>query len=285
MLSETEVGQFRAFGFVVLRGCLSGEEVEGLQEAYKRVVADAPVYNYFGNNDSQVLTPFVQADDRFAALIEHPRIMEAMRDIWGVECLYIGSSDLWANRDDTPWHSDGRPGRRAVGIKTSIYLDEQDRDSGALNVIPGSHHPEFCEAIFKAYGYWATATSRPRLRIDPATVPGMVPLSTRPGDVVLWDTRLWHSAFRRGDGRPRRAMFISYVPDPQGDLLALSDLRAAVQAVLSNPRATAGPGDRFVYSREMMAKGGPAREKMAARLEALGVERVREGRDSSRPGV
>lgn len=269
MLSDVEVSQFRAFGFIVLKGCLSAEEMRGLEEAYERVIPDAPVYNYFGNNNSHVLNPFVQADDRFAALIEHPRIMEAMRDIYGTECLYTTGSDLWANRDDTPWHSDGRPGRRVVGVKTSIYLDEQDRDSGALNVIPGSHHPAFCAAIFQAYGYWATATSRPRLRLDPRAVPGAFAIPTRPGDVVLWDTRLWHSAFRRKDGRPRRAMFISYMPDPQDDLLALSDLRAAVQASL-------GERKPFIYSKEMMAKGGPAREKMAARLEALGVERVRE---------
>ena len=277
MLSDQEVGQFRAFGFIVLKGCLSGEEVEGLQGAYDRTVVDAPVYNYFGNNDSQVLTPCVQADDRFAALIEHPGVMEAMRDIYGTECLYVGSSDLWANRDDTPWHSDGRPGRRVVGVKTSIYLDEQDRDRGALTVIPGSHHPAFCAAIFQAHGYWATATSRPRLRVDPRAIPGAFAIPTRPGDVVLWDTRLWHTAFKRKDGRPRRALFISYMPDPQDDLLALSDLRATVEGILSNPRAASlGERQPFVYSREMMAKGGPAREKMAGRLEALGVERVRE---------
>ena len=32
----------------------------------------------------------------------------------------------------------------------------------------------------------------------------------------------------------------------------------------------------YVYSKEMMRKGGPAREKIAARLDELGVERVRE---------
>ena len=32
----------------------------------------------------------------------------------------------------------------------------------------------------------------------------------------------------------------------------------------------------FVYSKEMMEKGCPRREKMAVRLEELGVEKVRE---------
>ena len=232
MLSDLEVGQFWTFGFTVLRGCLSEKEVDRLQEAHSRVIGDAPVYNYFAENGTRMLGPFVQADDAFADLIEQPGVMEAMRDIWGTECLYIAGSDMWANRDDTPWHTDGQPGRHTVTLKTSIYLDEQSKDFGSLNLIPGV----------------ATTPNTRRHSSDPA-VTGIegdpayasIPMQfreslsvqTRPGDVVLWDTRLWHSAFKRKDGRPRRTMFIGYMPDPQDDLLALKDLRTTVEAHLN----------------------------------------------------
>ena len=267
MLSDREVGRFRAFGFVVLRNCLSEGEVDDLQRAHGRVIAGAPVYNYFAENGTRMLSPFVQADPSFAALIEHPGVMEAMRRIWGTECIYIAGSDMWANRDDTPWHTDGQPGRQTVTLKTAIYLDEQDEDQGALNLIPGSHHGEFSAALFRSCGYWDRR--RPRLHLDPGAVPGAVSVRTRPGDVVMWDNRLWHSAFRRRDGRPRRTMFIGYMPDPGDDLLAIQELRMTVATGL-------GDGEPFVYSREMMAMGGAGREKMAARMEELGVERVRE---------
>ncbi len=100
MLSDLEVGQFRTFGFIALRSCLTEREVKDLQEAHDRVIAEAPAYNYFAENGTRMLSPFVQADNAFARLIEHPRVMEAMRDIWGTECLYIGASDMWSNRDD-----------------------------------------------------------------------------------------------------------------------------------------------------------------------------------------
>ncbi len=159
------------------------------------------------------------------------------------------------------------PGEKGLTLKTAFYLDEQDENQGALNVIPGSHHPEFCAAVFRGCGYWDER--RPRLRLDPHDIPGAVSLQTIPGDVVLWDNRLWHSAFRRSDGRPRRTMFIGYTPDPLDDLLEISALRATVGAHLQ--------GDYpLVYSRAMMRKGGQAREKMAARLESLGVDNVRE---------
>ena len=147
MLSNLQVGQFWTFGFTVLRGCLNENEVDRLQEAHTRVIADAPVYNYFAENGTRMLGPFVQADDAFADLIEQPGVMEAMRDIWGTECLYIAGSDMWANRDDTPWHTDGQPGRHTLTLKTAIYLDEQSKDFGSLNLIPGSHHPEYSAAL------------------------------------------------------------------------------------------------------------------------------------------
>lgn len=267
MLSDQEVGRFCAFGFIVLRNCLSEAEVDNLQQAHDRVIADAPVYNYFAENGTRMLSPFVQADPSFAELIEHPGVMQAMRSIWGTECIYIAGSDMWSNRDDTPWHTDGNPGRHTVTLKTAIYLDEQDEAQGSLNLIPGSHHAGFSAALFRSCGYWDRG--RPRLHLEPGAVPGAVSVRTRPGDVVLWDNRLWHSAFRRMDGSPRRTMFIGYMPDPGEDLLAIQELRMTVAA---------GLGDRepFVYSREMMTKGGAGREKMAARMEELGVERVRE---------
>ena len=109
-----------------------------------------------------------------------------------------------------------------------------------MNVIPGSHHPEFGAAIFQSCGRWEQG-ARPRLRLDRDKVPGAIALSTSPGDVVLWDNRIWHAAWQRKDGRPRRTMFIGYMPDPQADLLAIQNLRAAVSNALHDQQP-------FVYS-------------------------------------
>ena len=266
MLSDLEVGQFNAFGYVVLKRCLNSDEVKLLQDAHERVMAESPENSYFGNNGTKTCAPFLQENAPFWFLIEHPQIMEAMRDIWGTECLYTAGSDMWSNCDDTPWHSDGDPGRHNKTLKVAIYLDEQNADTGALNVIPGSHHPEFAAAIFQACGRWEQG-ARPRLKLERDKVPGATALSTTPGDVVLWDNRIWHSAWKRKDGQPRRTMFIAYAPDPQNDLLAIRDLRMTTQAALNDRQP-------YIYSQAMMAAGGSAREKMAARLAALGVENV-----------
>ena len=266
MLTSAEIGQFQAFGYIPLRGAIPEAERTHLETVFERVMADAPVYNYFADNGTQTLSPFVQADPALSALVENAAMLEAMRDIWGRECLYNGGSDMWINRDDTPWHTDGKPGRHELTLKAAIYLDEQTGEQGSLNLLPGSHLPEFSAALFRGCGEYDRG--RPRLRLDPRAVPGAVSVHTRPGDIVLWDNRLWHSAFRRQDGRPRRALFVGFTPDPGEDVLAIGNLRRTVADHLSETMPV-------LFPEAMPADASPARMRMAARLEELGVENVR----------
>ena len=57
MLSDLEVGQFRAFGYVVLKECLNSDEVQSLQDAHERVIAASPKNDYFGNNGTRTCAP------------------------------------------------------------------------------------------------------------------------------------------------------------------------------------------------------------------------------------
>ena len=271
MLTELEIGQFQAFGYVVLRECLDSDEVQRLQEAFDRVVKTAPALDDFGTAGSKRTLSFMEADDSFGALIEHPKIMEAMRDIDGTEFLYTGAGDLTANVDDVFWHTDGNPSMQPMLGKTAIYLSDATDGDGALNIIPGSHHPEFSAALFRSYSplgdeYRGRAHDE-RFRGE---VPGVVEVRAKPGDVVLWDNRIWHSAWKRKDGKPRRNIFFNYVRDPLDDPIRGREVREWVD------KEVEAHEHRFVYTKKMMAKGGPAREKMAARLEELGIGNVRE---------
>jgi hypothetical protein len=153
MLSDLETGVFHAFGFVVLRACLSPAEVTRLDEAYTRAIATAPAYDYFGAGGTRMLVHAEEADDSIAALVGHPRIDEAIRDLFGRSDLFI-NSDLWRNMDDTLWHSDGAPGRQPPTFKVAFYLDPTSPSDGGLRVVPGSHHPAFCAAILDRCGVW-----------------------------------------------------------------------------------------------------------------------------------
>ena len=272
MLTDLEVGQFRAFGYVVLKDCLDADELQGVQEAFDRVRERAPDFKDFGPGGTKRSVSFMEAEEALGALIEHPKIMEAMRDIDGTEFLYIGNGDLTANVDDVYWHTDGNPSMQPMTVKTAIYLSDSSDGDGALNVIPGSFHPDFSAALYRSYA--PLGEEYRRRSHDPRTqknVPGVFEVRAKLGDVLLWDNRLWHSAWNRRDGKPRRNIFFSYVRDPLDDPIIGREVREHVD------RYRAGPSSPFVYTKQMMRAGGPAREKMAARLEALGVEDVREG--------
>jgi len=270
MLSELEVGQFHAFGFVVIRNCLSVDEYDQVENVYSRLIATAPRYTRFSEIGTKKTETFVYEDEILANLIEHPKVMEAMCEIWGTECLYIGGSSMLENSDFTPWHCDGKPAHGNVTLKMALYLDEQDKDRGSLNVIPGSHHPEFSASLFQTCGYWENG-NRPRLRLDPDKIPGAISLDTKPRDIILWNNHLWHSAFKRKDGLPRRTLFNTYMPDPENDLLKTLELRDTVK----QHRQHLSEDWPYLYNELMLRNASPARNKMIARLEELGVENVR----------
>lgn len=266
MLSELEVAQYKVFGFVVLSNFLKDDEVAGIEQAYERVMAKSLSHDYFGNAGTRVTRDVENQDPTFASFVVHPHLIEAMKDIWGLPCLYF-SSDVWLNRDDTPWHTDGMPGRSQISeVKVTLYLDEMTAQQGSLNLISGSHHPQVSESLFTECGCWDSG--RPRLRFERDKIPGAISLHTRPHDVVVWDTRLWHSAWKRQDGRPRRSLFFSFYPDPHDHLLKVNALREECERKCQNRGEP-------MYGRNFLSHDDAHIQWMADRLEAIGVKHVR----------
>jgi len=101
---------------------------------------------------------------------------------------------------DTSWHVDSAFPIASVGF--AAYLEALGGENGALRVLPGSHRPEFAEAI-RALG----AVDR-----GATTLPAHV-VVTEPGDVIVFDEHLFHASFGGGTRRQWRA---DYVVDPVG---------------------------------------------------------------------
>jgi hypothetical protein len=102
---------------------------------------------------------------------------------------------------DTRWHSDGYGGRGGLRhIKLAFHLDPLTRATGALRVIPGCHRvgEPFADQVEReirdSQTLWGVAGS---------DVPA-VALETQPGDVVVFNHDLKHSAW---GGSQRRRMF------------------------------------------------------------------------------
>ncbi len=68
----------------------------------------------------------------------------------------------------------------------SVAIDPSDRDNGCTLIVPGSHR----------FGRYATQDA----------LAEAVPLESTAGEVVLWDSRLWHGAGANRSGRTRWAI-------------------------------------------------------------------------------
>ena len=131
-------------------------------------------------------------------VLDDPRFIDAAERLLGgpviPECpegiLYFAEAG---------WHTDDGIGVR--GVKFAAYFDQLTAASGALRLVPGSHHPEQ-GARLAAY-----ERRQPRVRTDAdaaayrASTPGYV-AGTSPGDVIVFDLHTWHASFGGGaDGQ------------------------------------------------------------------------------------
>jgi len=202
MLTTGQVDHFRTFGFVVLRGYLDdhatmlrAETDAAIRDAYSATYDERIIDGISGHYLPMTsrLTP-VSA----ALVCDDPRFIDAAQQLLGgpviPECpegvLYFAEAS---------WHTDDGIG--VHGVKFAVYFDELTASTGALRLVPGSHHPE--------QGARLTAYSRRQMPVRSdaeaaayqASFPGYV-ATTRPGDVIAFDLHTWHASM---GGRDRLA--------------------------------------------------------------------------------
>ncbi len=112
-------------------------------------------------------------------------------------------------------------------MQCSIPLEQQTEDNGCTVLIPGSH----------LWGKYCTQEA----------FPTAVSIKTRPGDLVFWDSRIWHGARANTSGGTRWAMIATFcrwwikqafdIPGnlPQAIYDQLSDREKAVLGYCSVP--------------------------------------------------
>lgn len=268
MLTTDQVDHFRTFGFAVLRGYLADRAGE------LRAEADAAIRDaYAASYDERVidgisghylpmasrLTPvsasLVCDDPRFCdaaeRLLDGPVIPECPEGV-----LYFAEAG---------WHTDDGIGVR--GVKFAAYFDQLSAGTGALRLLPGSHHPEQ-NARLAAY--------RQR-RVPPpdeagfadyqASFPGHVAV-TAPGDVIAFDLHTWHAST---GGRDRLAWTAVYLRCPETDEERSRTLRCAEDDFEQAYRGF--DRDRYPVWRDWLAGAAaqPRRAPMIERMRQAGI--------------
>jgi hypothetical protein len=241
-------------GYVVLRGLLSPDEAAHYRSEIQTLsgVGDAD----FGKKRFEC-PDGVSKNRQFWPLIDHPKLISAIRELLGPTARYTQHSDLHAHRGGVNWHRDSACRTFGVGpdwdeslgpyqvLRLAIYLQTYAESRSALGVIPGSHRYEEKVTGAEEKLWWkvtalrerAASTwgrlirgeplpsemrswnfpeglirTRPRLGAIPWPPPEWpVWVRTEPGDCVIFNQRLYHSASPMTG--PKYAVYLSYAAE------------------------------------------------------------------------
>jgi hypothetical protein len=143
--------RFERDGYVVIPGLLSPTEAAYYRTEIQNLsgVGDADFgKKLFGCADG------VSKNRQFWPLIDHPRLIPAVRELLGPTARYTQHSDLHAHRGGVGWHRDSACRNFGEGpdwdesqdpyqvVRVAIYLQTYAESHSSLGVIPGSHRYE-----------------------------------------------------------------------------------------------------------------------------------------------
>ena len=152
MLTRQQIDFFETFGFLCLRQLFSPEEMAGIARETDELLA-ANTGKRTGPSH-QSASNFVEMGTGLARLPEDDRIYGPVGQLLGEGFVWGNSEGVCGSFNETndhPWHCD-RAGQIDLDyrrLKIMIYLQPMRRETGALRVIPGSHHAPFHRELLR----------------------------------------------------------------------------------------------------------------------------------------
>ncbi len=218
--------QFIRDGFVLFRGVLEQEMVEGLRAWSDGVLGQQEEAHFEQNRTtgSMVLIDWAMAYEHavLAELIAYPRVMAALGELGFAEPKF-GHGRIISKPPQSPplfWHEDGRFWDDPVSYTWQpiqcflmYYLTDTDVRNGCLRVIPGSHRKRHALHDQAA----PTHTDDLRTYADPGNVAfqraeGEIDVPVEAGDLVMGYGRLFHSSHANLSDERRTVLTMWYYP-------------------------------------------------------------------------
>lgn len=220
MLNAGQIAQFETFGFIVLRGLFSPDEMSDLGKEFDDVLDEAREGQPFVGGTRQTVMPFVERREILTQMVADDRIFGTLEQLLGPGFWWTGSDgNLYVG--DTGWHADrlqDQTGQDHLpwdlkSIKICFYFDPVDADTGCLRVIPGTHRQEAAEALEPIWRAGLDPDDT-RYGVSGPEIPCAV-LDSRPGDVVFFSQGMCHASF--GGKAGRRMLAMSSIAKPTTD--------------------------------------------------------------------
>ncbi len=262
-----QIAHFETFGYVVLRGLFSPEEMTEVSQAYDEVMEEDLGGKPFTGPKRQQVLGICSMRPRLMQLIDDDRIYNPIKQLLGPNFIYF-ASDATLFVGSKSWHPDGSPRSQTefeyMRIKVAFYLDPLRSLTGCLRVIPGSHKQPFHDTIM------------PQMtdgKANPFGVPmeGLpaVPLETDPGDVIFFDQNTWHASV--GGGTGRRQMSLNYFAEPTSDDDNEYLTWIWEEGVINHMKASSGTQRDQIHSDAFLNSERPRIREMIERKVELGL--------------
>ena len=219
MLTAQQLAHYNTFGYLFLRQAFSPEEMAAFIRVVEEFWKENPVEE---ENGERFLIQFVERQPLLTSIVTDERIYPIVEELMEPGFIWVGSEGHISSRDEVNWHPDRKYYRDGEEgwidypqIKIMLYLDKVGKDSGCLRVIPGSHRMPLHKDLADQE---SDPDSQP-FGLAPRDIP-CAPLESQPGDVILFNHCIWHSAF--GGGVGRRYLALKFAAKPFSDDLLVS---------------------------------------------------------------
>ena len=248
ILTKPQLTYYQTFGFIVLKGVLTPDEMNVINSEFEVGLEAAHRYNPGVGWSRQFqwsnLGPGFPVTSN---LLEDSRICGLAEQLIGKDAIpTFSNGNRWVT--DTHWHPD-TPHTSLKGVKIACYLQPVDGESGALRFVPGSHKNFLNGEVASLLG-----DAESSIREVPAHI-----CESEPGDIILFDNRLYHAA--AGTSTDKRQLTMNFVESPKniaakkeftevGDILRNQYARLNVQHPLFASEWAANP------------RGNPRRQRM-----------------------
>lgn len=207
---------FETFGFLKLPGLFS-DDVSRIIEGFEEVFAKADDAQWLSNKDplhftddpryqdqKRLIIPmFIERSERLSWLRDDPRVTGVVESLLGAHTGYSYSDGNRFNCN-VSWHSDiyASP-LEEYNLKLYWYLDELDRDTGALRVMPLTNHYDAAPVKELRHALQDRRKVEERFGCAIDELPSWA-IGVRPGDLVVGNFRTLHGSF---GGAPGRRLF------------------------------------------------------------------------------
>ena len=235
MLTREQLLHFRTFGFLILKGLFTQDEVEAIDAEFERAAERVSRYDAFDGSRRQGFYFRVQDGPFLSGLTEDPRFVGAAEQMFGEDVFAIGPCSVMRFvNPGTKWHPD-TVNINQSGVSFVFYLQPVRADRGALRVIPGSQRNPFHDALREVRAKQKLGGSHPIKRALGGVehVPAYA-CEADPGDVVAFDVRLWHASW--GGFADRRMCRVGFYKSPETE----AEMEATRwQLIINEPKETA----------------------------------------------